>query len=390
MKYTRQIDNQIISHFQKYREILILLGSRQCGKTTLLKRLFPNSLYLLVDNEPIRKILESYDINVYKSLVKDTTKTTIIDEIHLLSDPGRAAKIIYDQIPGVQLIITGSSSLNIKNRTSESLSGRRIEYRLFPLTFPEYLYQNEVIEKLNIDILDNIFKIKKSEEKKYFNFDLQLSLNEVILYGLYPNMINYPRDINYLTNFSDSLIYKDILNLNLIENQRLAGNLLKLLAYQIGNLINYSELSDKLNADQRTIKKYLEIFEQSFILYRLYPYSSFKRDEITKSPKIYFYDLGLRNAIINDFSDPQFRSDKGALFENFIITECIKSNWYSQSRCKFYYWRTKQKSEIDLVIEKEKSILGVEIKYKRRKANQSFLNRYPKAEIRMVTSENFI
>jgi uncharacterized protein len=389
MIFNRQIDEQIKSHFNKYREILILLGSRQSGKTTLIQRLFPDSMYLLVDNEPIRKILESYDINVYKTFIKNTSKTIVIDEIHLLSDPGRAAKIIYDQIPDIQLVITGSSSLNIKNRTSESLSGRKIDYHLYPLSFTEYLFQNRIIMDLNVNILESIININTLNNDKYYSYDMRTILNNVLLFGLYPNMLNYPQNKTYLLNFVDSIIYKDILELNLIENRRLAANLLKLLAYQIGNLINYSELADKLNANQRTIKRYIEIFEQSFILFRLYPYSSHKRDEVIKSPKIFFYDLGIRNAIINDFSDLDFRSDKGALFENFIITECIKSNQYLQSGYNFYFWRTKQKSEIDLVIEKEKSLLGIEIKYKNKPANKSFLNRYPKADLRLITTDNF-
>jgi len=164
---------------------------------------------------------------------------------------------------------------------------------------------------------------------------------------------------------------------------------LKLLAFQIGNLINYSELANSLKADQRTIKRYIEIFEQSFILFRLYPYSKKKRDEISKSAKIFFYDTGVRNALIGDFSSLESRTDKGALFENFIVSELIKQDSYSDQNCKFYYWRTKQGSEIDVVLEKGKELIGVEIKYKRRAINRAFKNRYPEAKIRLVTADNF-
>ena len=149
-------------------------------------------------------------------------------------------------------------------------------------------------------------------------------MNQILVYGLYPGMLNHPKDKLYLMNFIDSLIFKDLIELNLIENRRAALDLLKLLAYQIGNLINYSELASSLKIDQRTVKRYIEIFEQSFIIYRLNPISKNSRSEIIKSSKIYFYDIGLRNAIINNFEDINVRPDKGALFENFIISEFIK------------------------------------------------------------------
>jgi hypothetical protein len=187
----------------------------------------------------------------------------------------------------------------------------------------------------------------------------------------------------------DSLIFKDILELDLIEDKKLAKDLLKLLAFQIGNLINYAELANGLKADQRTIKRYIEIFEQSFILFRLYPYSKNKRDEISKAAKIFFYDTGIRNALIEDFSKLESRTDKGALFENFIISEMVKQNSYTDKNFKFFYWRTKQGSEIDVVLEKGKELVGLEVKYKRKAANKAFKNRYPQAKVRLVTADNF-
>ncbi len=383
----RHVDSYLLEHFKKYKEVMIILGARQVGKTTLVKRLFPDAQYLLVDNEPVRRILESYDINTYKNIIKN--KEVIIDEIHMLSNPGRAIKIIYDQMPDIRLIITGSSSFHIKNKTSESLAGRKIDYYLYPLTFSEYLFQNNIESKLNFNIFENIIQEKLSENDiQRHIFDLNSILKIVLCYGLFPNMVNHPQDKRYLLNFAESLIFKDILELNLIENKKLASDLLKLLAYQIGNIINYSELATKLQADQRTIKRYLEIFEQSFILYRLYPYSRNKRDEIIKSPKIYFYDTGLRNAIINNFSDIDIRADAGALFENFIISEVIKSNCYLGANYKIYYWRNKQQSEVDLVLEKEDKLIGVEIKMSKARRSFAFQNRY-KVKLQILNSNNF-
>lgn len=385
----RHLDNKISQHFNKYKQILILLGSRQVGKTTIVKRIFPQADYFLVDNEPIRKILESYDVEAYKSLFSKNSIEVIIDEIHLLSDPGRAAKIIYDQLNHIKLIITGSSSFHIKNKTGESLAGRKIDYNIYPLTFSEYLYQKNIEKDLNFNILEKIIKDDSKTSDSVYKFDLENILNNVLIYGQYPHVINYPQDKKYLLNFVDSLIFKDVLELSLIDDKKLAKDLLKLLALQIGNLINYSELAINLKADQRKIKRYIEIFEQSFILFRLYPYSKNKRYEISKTAKIFFYDVGVRNALIEDFSDLNSRMDKGALFENFIISELIKQNSYLEKDFKFYYWRTKQGSEIDVVLEKGEKLIGVEIKYKRKNINKAFKNRYSQAKLKMVTVNNF-
>ncbi len=386
----RHLDSKIGLHFKKYKQVLALLGSRQVGKTTLVKKLFPHTDYFLVDNEPIRKILEAYDIEAYKTLIDEKSKEIIIDEIHMLSDPGRAVKIIYDQIKNIRIIITGSSSFHIKNKTGESLAGRKIDYNLFPLTFSEYLNQRGIEKGLNYNILEKIIDDKKYNPKdRFYKFDIKNILNNVLIYGQYPHLVENPSDEKYLLNFVDSLIFKDILELNLIEDKRLARDLLKLLAFQIGNLINYSELANSLKADQRTIKRYIEIFEQSFILFRLYPYSKIKRDEITKAAKIFFYDTGIRNALIGDFSDLNARVDKGALFENFIVSEIIKQESYLDKNFKCYYWRTKQGSEMDVVLEKPGKLIAVEIKYKRGAVNKAFHNRYPEAKVRLVTADNF-
>lgn len=174
MRLGRHIDKLVLEHFDKFKEILILLGARQVGKTSLLKRLFPDAHYLLVDNETVKNNLERYDISVYRQILPSQTKKLIIDEIHLLSDPGRAAKIIYDQMPDINLIVTGSSSLQIKNKATESLAGRKIDYHLYPLTFSEYLYQKEIENSLNYQIMENILESKLNE--KIHTFDLQVHL----------------------------------------------------------------------------------------------------------------------------------------------------------------------------------------------------------------------
>lgn len=386
----RHLDSKIKEHFNKYKQVLILLGSRQVGKTTLVKKIFEDADYFLVDNEPIKKIFETYDIETYKTLINKDSKKIIIDEIHLLENPGRAIKIIYDQVEEIKIIITGSSSFHIKNKTGESLAGRKIDYNFYPLTFSEYLQQKGIEKKLNFNIIEKIIDDEKYNPKKQlYPFDIESITNNVLLYGQYPHLIQNPSDEKYLLNFVDSLIFKDLLELNLIEDKKTARELLKLLAFQIGNLINYSELASNLKVDQRKIRRYIEIFEQSFIIFRLYPYSKNRRDEIAKSAKIFFFDNGIRNALIGDFSDLDSRIDKGALFENFIISELIKQNSYLEKGYDFYYWRTKQGSEIDVVLEKKNELIGVEIKYKRKNVNRAFGNRYKNAKVRIVTMNNF-
>ena len=278
----------------------------------------------------------------------------------------------------------GSSAFNIKNKASESLAGRKIEYRLFPLAFTEYLVQKGVV-----DDFSNLF-LDKFTEGKVYSFDLVSLLDNILIYGLYPEMISRPSDSVYLTNLVDSVVFKDLLDLRLIENRAGALNLLKLLAHQIGSLVNYSELSSRLGMDVKTIGRYIDLFEQSFILFKVLPYSTKKRDEIGKMSKIYFYDLGLRNALIENFQPVGNRGDGGNLFENFVISEVLKTNYYGDFGYKLNYWRTKQGSEIDIVLSKGDSKLrGIEIKSSARIGGTAFRNRYPNAKVITITKQNF-
>lgn len=383
----RHIDDKIAKHFKKYSQVMMLLGPRQAGKTTLVTRMFPRAQYFLVDNEQTLNNLQTYDINAYKQMIQPDTELVIIDEIHLLSNPGRCAKIIHDQMPHIKLVITGSSSLHIKNKTAESLAGRKIEYHLYPLTFSEYLFQTGSESNLDFRIFDAISQ--KRFTQRVHSFDIQAALKKFLIYGGYPFLIQSPLDPVYLNNLADSVIFKDILELGLIENRRDALNLLKLLAYQIGNLVNYSEISNRLQIDVRTVKKYIEIFEQSFLIFRIFPFSQNKRDEIVKSPKVYFFDMGLRNALIGDYSDVSIRTDRGALFENFIIAELYKSNDYLDFPYTLNYWRKKQGAEVDVVISDKNNLIGIEVKFNEGAITKSFGTRYEQAETLAVNTKNF-
>ena len=387
--FTRHLDQTLRDHFEKYKEILVLLGARQVGKTTIIKRIFPEATYLIVDNEPIKNTLERYDPAVYRQLLNADSKWIVIDEIQRLSDPGRAAKIFFDQLPQFKLIITGSSAFNIKNKASESLAGRKIDYHLYPLTLSEYLVQNGLEKTLSLLPIEKLSRGEKVAEV-IRPYDHKEILDNILVYGLYPAMQAHPRDSLYLTNLIDSVVFKDLVELSLLENKSAALSLLKLLAYQIGSLVNYAELASKLGIGARTVKRYIELFEQSFIIFIIKPYSSRKRDEISKMPKVYFYDLGLRNALINNFEPIRGRGDAGQMFENFIVSELLKYNYYGNFGYNFNYWRTKSGSEIDLVLNKPgHRTIALEIKSKSARVNQAFVSRYPDSQMIVISRNNY-
>ena len=326
---------------------------------------------------------------MYRQLLNADSKWIVIDEIQRLSDPGRAAKIFFDQLPQFKLIITGSSAFNIKNKASESLAGRKIDYYLYPLTLSEYLVQNGLEKTLSLLPIEKMLTGEKAKEV-IRPYDHKAIVDTILVYGLYPAMQAHPRDSIYLTNLIDSVVFKDLVELSLLENKSAAFSLLKLLAYQIGSLVNYADLASKLGIGARTVKRYIELFEQSFIIFIIKPYSSRKRDEISKMPKVYFYDLGLRNALINNFEPIRGRGDAGQMFENFIVSELLKYNYYGNFGYNFNYWRTKSGSEIDLVLNKPgHRTIALEIKSKSARVNQAFVSRYPDSKMIVISRNNY-
>jgi len=211
-----------------------------------------------------------------------------------------------------------------------------------------------------------------------------------LVYGLYPAMQSHPTDSVYLTNLVDSVVFKDLVDLSLLENKAAALSMLKLLAYQIGSPVNYAELASKLEVSAKTVKRYMELFEQSFIIFTIRPYTLRKRDEIVRMPKVYFYDTGLRNALINNFEPIEARGDAGQLFENFIVVELLKYNYYGGFCYEFNYWRTKSGSEIDLVLSKPNhKVIALEIKSQQQRINQAFKLRYPNSRMEIISKGNF-
>lgn len=351
------------------KKAIILLGPRQVGKTTLIEELVKNhkTLWLNGDDIQTRNNLSNSNATFLFQLVSDFD-VIVIDEAQRISNIGLSLKILIDAKLNKQIIITGSSSLDLGNKINESLTGRKWEHLLFPLSWNE---------------LKNHYSFAKTITK----------LEEYLIYGMYPEVVtSETKKQKTLLQLAGSYLYQDILELGNIKKPDILVKLLNALALQMGNEISYNELSKILGIDRLTVINYIDLLEKTFIVFRLHPFSRNQRNEITSKPKIYFYDNGIRNAIIGQFSPLNNRQDIGALFENFIISERIKKLKYENFYGKFYYWRNTQQAEIDFVEVIENEIKIYEVKYnpnKKVKFSKSFTENYhPKEEI-VINSENF-
>ena len=366
-KLLKNIENELFK-----RKAIILIGPRQVGKTTLVDSLAKKhknkTLFLNCDEPETRESLTNTNTTKLKLLIKDT-KLLIIDEAQRVDNIGLTLKLIVDNFKDVQVVATGSSAFELRNKLNEPLTGRKIEYRLYPIS------SGEIIDTQNI-----------IEEKK--------SLETRLIYGSYPDIFNNPQKArNYLLELCQSYLYKDIFAVNEIRKPAIIENLLKALAFQVGSEVSINELSKTLQTDNKTIERYIDLLEKCYVIFRLNGLSRNLRSELKKNKKIYFYDNGVRNAIIQNFAPPQMRNDMGALWENFFITERMKHNHYSENFCNSYFWRTTQQQEIDLVEESDGSMTIFEIKWNsNRKVSfpKTFLANYPVKDSIVITPENYI
>ena len=375
--------------------VLILLGPRQVGKTTILKSMFTDkAIYIDLDDKVYRDFFDSLSIVKYRShidsnlgafgSVKKEKIILILDEAQRLKDPGLAAKIFYDEIPNVKVILTGSSSLDIKKKTTESLAGRKTTIFLYPLSFQEYLVQSGNIKEE--DMTNGSLHTQQLNDIK--QNELTTHLLERMRVGLYPGVLQTSAE-EYLKELVEAVILKDIFYLNLVKNTSGIVDLLRLLASLIGESINVSDLSKRLGIARQTITDYITILEKSHIIFTLQPYKKDRVDEIGKYSKIYFYDLGIRNALLNDFRPVNMRTDFENIFKNFIITEIKKLNTYYQKRFDMLYWKTTQGSEIDVVLEKDGILTGIDIHLYKDTFSKGFENTYPNAEQYTISLNNF-
>ncbi|MBU4030842.1 ATP-binding protein [Patescibacteria group bacterium] len=367
--YKRLLQKQLKKKFFKGK-ILIIAGARQVGKTFLSLELvkdFPKKDVRLFncDNPTDRQELANRDLEFLKQLIGDA-KIIFIDEAQKVDNIGETLKLLVDYYKNKkQIIATGSSSLNLLDNTQEPLTGRKYVHYLFPLSLEE-IYPDK-----------NQLKLSKE-------------LESLLIFGSYPEIVaksSFRDKKELLKELASSYIYKDILGFQEVKSPDILVKLLKALAFQVGSQVSYNELSRTVGIDKKTIERYINLLEKNFVIFRLKPFTKNKRREISKLKKVYFYDTGIRNAVIGDFSLQGDRNDIGALWENFMIIEKMKFNAYHNIDAELYFWRTYDGNEIDLIEEKEKKLLGYEFKWndKQKKIGKSFdwLNSY-----KMITKRN--
>lgn len=371
MLYTRTVQEAIEKNLFKGK-LIVVYGARRVGKTTLIKQLlskFPDGKYINCDLLQYKSVLETTNSEMLGNLI-GSNKLLILDEAQNIKEIGKILKIIVDTFPGVQVIATGSSSFGLSNKLSEPLTGRSRFYLLYPFSFQEV-------------------------QQKYNRIELDARLGNLLRFGLYPEVFDQTEEeaIEELHNIASTYLYKDMLQLDTIKRADLIHRLLKALALQLGYEISYNEIAGLLGENVHTIKRYIEILEQSFVIFRLPSFSKNLRKELGKRNKIYFFDLGIRNAIINNFTPLDSRNDTGALWENFCIVERMKNNQNHRIFKNYYFWRTYNQKEIDFIEEYGGKLFAFEFKWQLNKVikpPRDFLSAYPGSEFTVISNDNYL
>ena len=365
---TRTLQKEIENKLYQGKAIIVL-GARQTGKTTLLRTIAdPLKPYTFLNcDEPIvRERLGNINLAELKRVIGGNT-LVFIDEAQRVHNIGLTLKLITDQLPEVQLLVSGSSSLDLASEINEPLTGRKWEYRLYAISWKEF-----------------------SDHTGYLNAAAELEHR--LIYGMYPDLLNRSADEEeLLIQLSDSYLYKDLLGYEGIRKPEILENLLKALALQLGREVSYNELSRTLQIDKNTVKNYIDLLEKVFVIFRLPAFSRNMRKEISRGKKIYFFDNGIRNSVISNFQPFSLRSDKGALWENFLISERMKTLHYRKKRVKHYFWRTTDQREIDLIEETSDGIRAFEFKWDPKsivRIPTSFKRHY-KASAEVIHKDNY-
>ena len=354
------------------KKAIIITGPRQSGKTTLLKRIVSDlnksCTWLNGDEADVREMFENATSTLLKSLIGEN-KLIVIDEAQRIKNIGLIIKLFVDHFPDIQIIATGSSSFEMADKIKEPLTGRKWEYFLYPLSVKELIDFYGIIE-----------------EKRM--------LEHRMIFGMYPEVVTgpgYEREI--LKSLADSYLYKDILIWEQIKKPDKLERLIQALAFQIGNPVSYNELSLTTGMDNETVERYIDFLEKAFIVFRLGSLSRNLRNELKKSRKIYFYDTGIRNAVINNFNSLQLRNDTGALWENFIISERMKYRQDNEIYANTYYWRTHAQQEIDYIEEYGGKMYAYEMKWnqgKKSKFPTAFQKGYPESKYMVINPGNYV
>ena len=365
----RQLERVISEKLYKGKAI-ILLGARQTGKTTLLQKIISNKnnvLFLDGDDQNIQNILENANTEDLKQII-GKNEIVFIDEAQRIKNIGLKAKIIIDQIKPKQVFISGSSALELANEINEPLTGRKWKYSLYPISWHEWQ-----------EHIGYIPAIQQIEQR--------------LIYGFYPEVLNNKGDeIEVLKQLSSSYLYKDLLKYKSIKKPEMLIKLLRALALQVGNEVSYNELSRLIQIDKNTVQTYIDLLEKAFVIFRLEPLSRNLRTEISTNRKIYFYDNGIRNSLINSFNPLDMRNDIGALWENFLISERKKYLEYNRIFTNIYFWRTKKQQEIDYVEERNGQFYAFEFKWNPQtkvRFSENFTKNYDVAETKIIHKDNF-
>ena len=369
----RIIESQITSLLDSNKVILIL-GTRRVGKTFLINSIQKNYqsklLFLNGEDFDVQEIIKNRSTSNYKRLVGDN-KLIIIDEAQSIPEIGMALKLLIDTNPNLTIIATGSSSLDLMNKNGEPLTGRHYQFNLYPLS------------QMELMSTENFLETKQN-------------LEERLIFGSYPELINLVSNDdkrNYLQQLVQSYLLKDILSFGGIKHSDKIVSLLRLIAYQVGSEVSYNELGTQLGMSRLTVESYLDLLSKVFIIYKLPSYSTNQRKEVTKSSKWYFFDNGIRNAIINDFRIPTLRNDIGILWENYLVSERIKSNKYLNQTKEIYFWRNYNQQEVDLIEVRDGVIASFEFKYsgnKKVKQPIAFKTLYPESTFECINKDNYL
>lgn len=372
MNYKRTIFQQLYAAIGK-KPIIVLYGARQVGKTTLIKSLltkFSHALYLQGDDPKEALLLEHRSAKELSDLVSGY-ELVVIDEAQRVQDIGITLKLIADNVPQVRVIATGSSSFELANRLNEPLTGRNRKFYLYPLSVKE--------------LVDAFGEMHVNKE-----------LESLLTFGMYPEIVNAvsrEEKVTLIKELAQDYLFKDLFLFGDIRNAFAFEKLVKLLALRIGSEISYTELAKEVGISRQTIYNYVNLLEQAFIVFRLTPMYTNKTKEINKSHKIYFYDVGMRNALLGNFDPMELRPDKGAIFENFFIAEKIKERAYALRSSTIHFWRNRQGSEVDFVesLHAGAEIVAYECKWKERAtAPRSFSAAYPHAHFASMNTETIV
>lgn len=363
-------------------KVIMVLGARQVGKTTLVQHTIKNKiLFLNFDIEPDKqRFLAASKISPVQAMKSfGIPQILVIDEAQRLTETGRIIKGWYDAKVPTKMVLLGSSSLNILSQSAESLTGRNVKLFLTPLLFKEVLSFQ--------DWYPSYFSWDKFQRQ--FPEQIHTILLQTLAFGSYPEAVITAEKTEYLINLVSDYLLKDILQLGLVKNPDVIKRLLMLLAHQVGGEVSVNELANNLNLSRVTVDRYLDLLEQTFVIFRLPAFSTNPRKEIAKSSKIYFWDTGIRNALLNQFSSHPLRPDIGALWENWVVAEIAKENIQMGLNKNLYFWRSRAGSEVDLVIKDERGIKAFEIKWSASKKAKSkaFRDRYG-VNVKTITSNS--